>query len=89
VIEPKRYRKRPVEVSALRWDPSSKEGVVAMLRFCSAAVLIPVSPTEYRLGIKTPEGYLEAEPGDYVVRGIMGEFYPVKPDIFEATYEDV
>lgn len=32
---------------------------------------------------------MQAKPGDYIIRGVQGEFYPCKPDIFEATYEVV
>lgn len=39
--------------------------------------------------VKTLEGTMEALPGDYIIRGIQGELYPVKPDVFEATYEPV
>ena len=37
--------------------------------------------------IKTLEGVMVANPGDWIICGVRGEFYPVKPDIFEATYE--
>jgi len=37
----------------------------------------------------TLEGTMNASPGDYVIRGVQGEFYPCKPDVFEATYERV
>lgn len=40
-----------------------------------------------RLYIKTMEGTMEAHSGDYIIKGVKGEFYPCKPDIFEATYE--
>lgn len=39
--------------------------------------------------IETPEGRMKANPGDWIIKGIKGEFYPCKPDIFEATYEAV
>ena len=39
--------------------------------------------------IETLEGYMKASFGDYIIKGIKGEFYPCKPDIFEATYEEV
>ena len=39
--------------------------------------------------IVTPEGVMTAQIGDYIIKGIKGEFYPCKPDIFEATYEKV
>ena len=42
-----------------------------------------------KLGIGTLEGVMEATPGDWIIRGIKGEFYPCKPDIFEMTYEKV
>ena len=39
--------------------------------------------------IETLEGRMEAKPGDWIIRGVKGELYPCKPDIFEATYEAV
>lgn len=39
------------------------------------------------LYIETLEGTMRAEPGDWIIKGVSGEFYPCKPDIFEATYE--
>jgi hypothetical protein len=39
--------------------------------------------------ISTLEGDLRASPGDWIIRGVKGEFYPCKPDIFAATYEPV
>jgi hypothetical protein len=43
----------------------------------------------YYLAVETREGIMRADPGDYVIRGVQGEFYPCKPDIFAATYEEV
>lgn len=40
-----------------------------------------------QIAIETLEGRMYANPGDYIIKGIKGEFYPCKPDIFEATYE--
>jgi len=45
--------------------------------------------SDRRLVIPTLEGRMIAEPGDWIIKGIKGEFYPCKPDIFEATYEVV
>jgi hypothetical protein len=42
-----------------------------------------------RLVIKTLEGEMTASVGDYIIRGVNGEFYPCKPDIFSKTYEEV
>ena len=44
-------------------------------------------PNEPVFKIETLEGVMTASEGDYIIRGIQGEFYPCKPDIFEATYE--
>lgn len=44
---------------------------------------------EYGIAIRTLEGDMLVSPDDYVIRGVQGEFYPCKPDIFEATYERV
>ncbi len=41
----------------------------------------------YSLTIRTLEGVMRADIGDMIIRGVKGEFYPCKPDIFEATYE--
>lgn len=46
-------------------------------------------PEKGDLVIETLEGNMRASPGDFIIRGIKGEYYPCKPDIFEATYEVV
>ena len=43
----------------------------------------------FGIAIQTLEGVMVASPGDWIIRGVQGEFYPCKPDIFEATYEPV
>lgn len=43
----------------------------------------------FGIAIETLEGIMVAAPGDWIIRGVQGEFYPCKPDIFEATYEPV
>ena len=44
---------------------------------------------EYRAGCDTLEGFMKAKVGDWIIKGVKGEFYPCKPDIFAATYEAV
>ena len=55
------------------------------------AVTLPIDVVTlergYRVEIHTKEGTMVAAPGDYIICGVQGEFYPCKPDIFEATYE--
>lgn len=48
---------------------------------------IGFTPPDGNLFIPTLEGTMTASPGDWIIRGVKGEFYPCKPDIFEATYE--
>jgi hypothetical protein len=50
---------------------------------------VSIDPRDGRLIISTLEGLHWADPGDYIIRGLQGEFYPCKPDIFEASYEAV
>ena len=50
---------------------------------------VSVDPRDGRMIISTLEGLHWVDLGDYVIRGVKGEFYPCKPDIFEATYEPV
>lgn len=76
-----RFRKKPVEVEAVLWTGSNTEDVVP---FMGAAVL-----RGRNIEIETLEGTMTANPGDWIIRGIKGEFYPCKPDIFEGTYERV
>ena len=48
---------------------------------------VSIYPRDGRLIISTLEGLHWADPGDWIIRGVHGEFYPCKPDIFAATYE--
>jgi len=52
-------------------------------------MLYPESDRVTLVVIQTLEGTMQASPGDWIIRGVAGEFYPCKPDIFEATYEAV
>ena len=80
-----RYRKRPVEVEAVQWTGDNYEEVEA---FLGDSLYPPIVRTS-ALRVKTLEGSLLASKGDWLIRGIKGEFYPCKPDIFEQTYEPV
>jgi hypothetical protein len=88
-----KYRKKPVEVEAwpvsdlllARWthkgkvpDPIWDEMLAGRLAFYA----------EY-ITVKTLEGYMRARPGDMMIRGVMGEMYPCRKDIFAASYERV
>ena len=77
--EIKRYRKKPVVIEAARLTQSNGE---ALADWCSGQVLPGPLIT-----IPTLEGIMTAGAGDWIIRGVQGEFYPCKNDIFQATYE--
>lgn len=81
-----KYRKKPVVIEAVQWLPPVRVGEVyrALVDEISRGV---VERDEDRLRIRTLEGVMTADPGDWIIRGVQGEVYPCKPDIFEATYE--
>lgn len=78
----KQYRKKPVVIEAMQYDGTNASAVIAW----SGAWQIQYTDA---LAITTLEGDMRVSVGDYVIRGVAGEFYPCKPDIFEATYEAV
>ena len=87
-----RFRKRPVVIEAMRFYG---EVGVAVAEWCGGRYRIgkakPSDPTDFAewLEIPTLEGVMRADRGDWIIRGVQGEFYPCKPDIFDATYEAV
>lgn len=82
-----KYRKKPVIVEAVQWldtDEQYKE-----LR--AAGIIEKWNPShgEHDTVISTLEGDMRCSCLDYIIKGVKGEYYPCKPDIFEATYEPV
>lgn len=90
----RRFRKKPVVVDAMQWTGKNVDEVVKFA-LGSIKVLMPcfnaggIIVTRNTAYIETPEGTMHASPGDWIIRGVKGEFYPCKPDIFDATYEPV
>lgn len=83
-MTPKKYRKKPVVIEALQFDGTNADDIV---EFCGG-VLSFTRSQELPI-INTLEGDMTAQIGDFIIKGVQGEFYPVKPDIFAATYEAV
>ena len=79
-----KFRKKPVVIEAWQFDGSSASAQ-PLLSFSGA---ITFHGDGY-LTIKTLEGEMRADAGDWIIHGVQGEFYPCKPDIFEKTYEPV
>jgi len=101
---PQRYRKKPVEVEAMRLlaEPIARGAVkidpADMIVAQASGWMLGNGFNRFRvhgehrpfgIAIDTLEGTMVANPGDWIIRGVQGEFYPCKPDIFAATYEAV
>ena len=80
----KQYRKKPVVIDAMQYDGSN----YYELRDWTNQPL-PATKKNGQFILKTLEGEHIASLGDYIIKGIAGEFYPCKPDIFDKTYEEV
>lgn len=59
------------------------------MKYRKKPVVIEAYQTEFTVDIETLEGTMRAEPGDWIIKGVKGEYYPCKPDIFALTYEPV
>lgn len=91
-----KYRKKPVVVEAVRWTGSNLEEIrnfvgSDLIEECVELFDIKRTLKEMLvdIAIDTLEGTMRVDYGDYIIKGVKGEFYPCKPDIFLATYEEV
>lgn len=82
------------EVEAIQWTGENLEEIKA---FVGESLIYDFIDTAWKVGegkprmfmkIKTSEGDMPASEGDYIIKGMSGEFYPCSPDIFKATYEE-
>lgn len=78
----KKYRKKPVVIEAVQWVGNNLSDIETFIGRS-------VKNKETTIVIRTLEGDVEASIGDYIIKGVNGEFYPCKPDIFDKTYEEV
>lgn len=88
-----KYRKKPVVIEAFKWtgDLGQKEDPEWIIQAVKQGSVWfnRVGTPDVKCCIETLEGTMEASVCDYIIRGIQGELYPCKPDIFEASYEPV
>ena len=84
----KKFRKKPVEIEAIQWTGNCLADTYDLAKSLGVPPEIPIN-NKGQVLIKTLEGTMAASKGDWIIRGIQGELYPCKPDIFEATYEPV
>src|SRR6516165_1063321 len=91
-----KYRKKSVEIEAVQWDGNNIDEILEFvdaddrwknrieLKYVEGGPVIG-SPAFSILQIPTPEGIMTAQRGDWIIRGVLGELYPCKPDFFDAT----
>ena len=93
-----KFRKKPVEIEAMHWDGNSHRDMHFFLESKSNDAAIKTSGDNFYIDhnrvegglvIKTLEGEHIASIGDWIIKGVAGEFYPCNPDIFEQTYDQV
>jgi hypothetical protein len=84
MITMRRYRKKPVTITAAQLGESDAGHMVMWITDQGGTAW---ADTRSRVIIHTLEGDMRADPGDWVIRGVAGEFYSCKPDIFAATYQ--
>ena len=88
------FRKKPIVIEAMLFDGSYDSGV-AISKWAhegmsaQAGCIIRMDYGDNSISVRTLEGTMFAGKGDWIIKGIKGEFYPCKPEIFEATYEAV
>ncbi|HEX3018612.1 MAG TPA: hypothetical protein VHP31_12280 [Caproicibacter sp.] len=82
-----KYRKKPVEIEAMQFTNENKDRVYHWASEQQMNIYPAFDGVKPVLRIPTLEGEMTASIGDFIIRGVNGEFYPCKPDIFEKTYE--
>ena len=79
-----KFRKKPVEIEAfIYWYDNRPDW------FSDKVTSNDIVTYQTHCDIKTLEGIMRADAGDYIIKGVKGEIYPCKPDIFQMTYEPV
>ena len=79
----KKYRTKPCEIEAIRW---TGDNLIELLDWGQGDILWNDVDD---LFVDTLEGRLKADIGDYIIKGLRGEFYPCKPDVFHKKYEEM
>lgn len=88
-----RYKTKPCEIEAIQWNGTNLKEIKD---FVGNSLSYSICDTAWEVGkgipfvfmkIKTLEGDMQANEGDYIIKGLRGEFYPCKPDVFEKKYE--
>lgn len=81
-----KFRKKPVVVEAVQWTGKNMKEIT---KLGPKIMALEEDFLDDDITIETLEGKMTAKKGDWIIRGVKGEYYPCKPDIFEATYEAI
>jgi hypothetical protein len=87
-----RYKKKPIIIEATQWDGTYQDLERIKVEFpgiIDSARYHPTNNIVYHWRIITLGGGRDVSPNDFIIRGVTGEFYPCKPDLFEQSYEKV
>ncbi len=84
-----KFRKKPVVIDAVQWINNNFDEVQAFAGHALSSWGRSAQGVYSNLCIATLEGSMRVSEGDYIIRGVNGEFYPCKPDIFAKTYDAV
>lgn len=95
-----KFKKKPVEIEAIRWSGEETQIPEVFDFFGEELAALPSGdmvghpglgymPAFGTLDIPTLEGTMTASPGDWIIKGVEGEFYPIKNKIFQQTYEQI
>ncbi|WP_433078928.1 hypothetical protein ACQP1P_38730 [Dactylosporangium sp. CA-052675] len=90
MAEALKFRKKPVVIEAVQF--TGLDSYLSIVEWMKSVGDTHALANEVRFStpimlLQTLEGTMAANPGDWIIRGVQGEFYPCKPDIFDATYE--
>ena len=90
-----KYKSKPVVIEAIQWTGRNLSDILAFCPIIKGTIVVE-QPWEagkespgLNMTVHTPSGVCGVEVGDYIVKGIGGEFYSCKPDIFEQAYKEV
>ena len=83
------FRKKPVKIEAIQFDGSEDSAYAIAEKFSIDRKDFGYISKSEQMGINTLEGNMVADKGDWIIKGIKGECYPCKPDIFDMTYDKV
>ena len=81
-----KFIKKPLEIEAVQWTGENVDEIATFMKASDRTLSYMPDPKNPQLDIETLEGVMVASKNDWIIKGVAGEFYPCKPDIFKKTY---